>query len=634
VTNYFFPQVIGQDSLLYLKTSYKKLPGFYLRTEGGEKRIKLRNISREDWLSYRNGVVAYTSYSTHPRWSLVDYSDIILLNMATGRETRLTSRKKYFTPDLSPNSEELVATYFTDSLHSELHLLNKQGQVIKRIPAPEQALFIQPRFVDARSIVVGIRWPSATMTLEQVDLQSGTFTTLVPSTRATLGFPFVSDGTVYFVSSLSGNDDLYALRLEDKKLVKLTSGQTGHYFPSVYRDTVTWSAFTANGLEIQQKALSELEAGEVNPMHLQEEMTPFEVAGISSATNILAQPTRSFPERKYSKSTGLFNFHSWRPSYEDPEFSFSLYSDNILNTFSNEIFYRYNENELSHAVGINMAYGGWFPVVTAGYEYAYGRHIPSIRRGFTLDQAEARIGLQVPLSFTAGKTNKLLNVGSSFVTNNARVTGVWKDSFDIPQTNYLFHFITWTQQLPRARQHIFPRLGYSVTLQHRHMLNEEGFQVFGLTNLFLPTPFANHHLVFSGSYQKNDTNNVVFSNRFANARGYDDNYISREWPTRKWRISGNYHFPLVYPDIGFANLVYVLRIRSNLFYDYSRAYSNEKRETVRLRSLGSELYFDTRWWNQLPVSFGFRYSHLVDNELVGLPKGFWEFILPLNLIPQ
>ncbi|HEY1114238.1 MAG TPA: hypothetical protein VGE66_11785, partial [Chitinophagaceae bacterium] len=629
VTNYFFPQVIGQDSMLYLKSSYKKLPAFFLRTAKGEQRIKLRSVSSEDWLSYRNGTIVYTAYSTHPRWSLIDYSDIILLDMETGKETRVTEKQKYFTPDLSPGGSRLVATYFSDSLQNELHLLTRQGRIVKRIPAPQGALFIHPRYMDENTVVAGVRWPNATMSLEMVDLQSGQLTTLLAPSMATVGFPYVGDGIIYFVSSLAGNDDLYALRLKDKQLVRLTTGQTGRYFPSVYKDTLTWSAFTSNGYSIQQKALSEMERGEVNPLHLQEEMAPVPVAGIAAATNILGEGARAFPERVYSKSTGLFNFHSWRPSYEDPEFSFSLYSDNILNTFSNELFYRYNQNELSHTVGFNTAYGGWFPTITGGYEYTYDRHIELPDRTLTLDQSEVRVGYQVPLTFTAGKTYKLLNGGSSLVYNYLKPTGISKDSLDSEGTPYLSHFISWTQQLPRARQHIYPKLGYSTMLQYRHRLDEEGFQAAGSGSIFLPSLFANHSLVLSGGYQATDTNNVVFSNRFANARGYDDYYYSR-----MWRLSGNYHFPLIYPDRGLANLVYFLRVRSNVFYDYSRVFSNDKTKHRDLRSTGAEIYFDTKWWNQLPVTFGFRYSHLLDHELVGRKKGLWEFILPLDLIPQ
>lgn len=629
VTSYLFPQIIGQDSLLYLKTSYKQLPGFYLQTKAGEKRIKLRRISSEDWLSYRNGLVAYTSYSTHPRWSLIDYSDIILLNIATGREEKLTSKQKYFTPDLSPDATRLIATYFSDSLKSELHLLSREGAVVKRIEAPGQSLFIQPRFISDRTAVIVIRWPNATMSLEQVDLANGNRTVLVPPTKATLGFPFVSGGSIYFVSSLSGNDDLYAVQLSDKKLTRLTSGQTGHYFPSVSGSLLTWSAFTSNGYRIEQKALTELEQSEVNPMHVGEEVVPFAVADVHKSTNVLVSPARPFAEKSYSKATGLFNFHSWRPSYVDPEFTFSLYSDNVMNTFSNELFYRYNQNELSHAVGFNTAYGGLFPVLTGGFEYTYGRHVKRPGNTLTLDQSEARVGFQLPLTFTSGKTLKSLNFGSSIVFNTLLPTGSFKDSADNESTTYLSHFLSWAHQLPRARQQIYPKLGYSTVFQYRHRTDEQGSQVIGSGSVFLPTPFANHSLVLSGSYQETDTNNVVFSNRFANSRGYEDYYFSR-----MWRVSANYHFPLVYPDWGFANLVYFLRIRTNLFYDFSRVYSNDKTRSLDLRSTGAEVYFDSRWWNQLPVTFGFRYSYLLDHEVTGSNKGLFEFIIPIDLIPE
>ncbi|RYZ54688.1 MAG: hypothetical protein EOO14_14035, partial [Chitinophagaceae bacterium] len=79
VTDFLFPKIIGQDSVLYLKTAYNKLPAFYLKDKKGEHRIRQRSISSEDWLAYSHGVMAYTAYAVHPRWGLTDYSDIYLL---------------------------------------------------------------------------------------------------------------------------------------------------------------------------------------------------------------------------------------------------------------------------------------------------------------------------------------------------------------------------------------------------------------------------------------------------------------------------------------------------------------------------------------------------------------------------
>jgi hypothetical protein len=168
-------------------------------------------------------------------------------------------------------------------------------------------------------------------------------------------------------------------------------------------------------------------------------------------------------------------------------------------------------------------------------------------------------------------------------------------------------------------------------LQHRHLLSDNGFQFYGNSFLYLPS-IGNHSLVVNGSFQETDTSNVVFSNLFPNSRGYDDYYLSR-----MWKIAGNYHFPIAYPDFGFANIVYLLRLRGNMFYDFTKVYSKSKAKTANLRSVGAEIYFDTKWWNQQPVSFGFRISHLLDNGFsVRDKKGsnWFEFILPVNLIPN
>ena len=50
------------------------------------------------------------------------------------------------------------------------------------------------------------------------------------------------------------------------------------------------------------------------------------------------------------------------------------------------------------------------------------------------------------------------------------------------------------------------------------------------------------------------------------------------------------------------------------------------------RTAGTELFFDTRWWNQQPVTLGIRYCRLLDREFSGpTNRNVWEIILPVNL---
>ena len=176
--------------------------------------------------------------------------------------------------------------------------------------------------------------------------------------------------------------------------------------------------------------------------------------------------------------------------------------------------------------------------------------------------------------------------------------------------------------------------GYGLALNQRTSISAlKGYQFLGSGYMYLPGIARTHHLVLTGAFQQRDTlNPQLYSNRFAFSRGYDELYFSR-----MWKASANYHFPLLLPDWGFGNLLYISRIRANAFYDFTKVYSRDKTATRDFRSTGGEVFFDTRWWNQYPVSFGFRISHLLDDGLInGQAKGstWFEFVLPLNLIPD
>ena len=102
-----------------------------------------------------------------------------------------------------------------------------------------------------------------------------------------------------------------------------------------------------------------------------------------------------------------------------------------------------------------------------------------------------------------------------------------------------------------------------------------------------------------------------------------------------WRLSANYHLPLIYPDWGFGNILYLQRIRLNAFYDYSKVYSKDKTQFRDQRSAGGELFVDTKWWNQYPLSFGFRVSYLMDPDQFDGRKGTrFELVLPVNILPR
>jgi hypothetical protein len=635
VTGYYFPYQAGIDSLVYLKASYRHRPAFYVKDNTGNHKIKTRDISIDEQFSYRNGKIVYSSYENHPRWRWKDYSVIKVLDIKTGAQYKLANKTRYFTPDISADGKMIAAVQVAENGRSELHVMDAvTGKVLSSIHASEINLFTDPKFIDSNNLVTAVRLQDGKMALATAEISTGITMRLTPPSFNVVGYPCYNNGVIWFTASYGGNDDVFALRLKDQKIFKITNGPLGNYYVNAANGKVTWSVFTAEGYQLKQVNEKDITWTEVSVAQKEKLTEKFPVAGPSQLSSVLTGiPERHFGMSKYSKATNLFNFHSWRPYYEDPIFTFSLYGENVLNTFQTELYYLYNQNEKTSSVGFSAVYGGFFPYLNFGTEYTFNREdfYDDIHLRHW-DQLDTRIGFSIPLQKTSGQTFKNFSFGSSYVLRNEFNKGFFKDSVGNTSFSYLQHSISWNQQVQRTVQQYYPRFAYFLAGAYRHAITEyKGWQFNAGGSLFIPGILTNHNIQFSASFQERDTlGNISFGNRFAYSRGYTGLYFSR-----MYKLSANYHMPLVYPDWGFANILYLQRLRTNLFYDYAKVFSRNKKVTVNQQSIGAEFFLDTKWWNQYPLTFGFRVTQLLDHDLYNGFKGtVFELVLPVNILPR
>jgi hypothetical protein len=635
VTNYMFPYSVSEDSLIYLLAANNKRAAFYLKQGDKVKRLRTRNISLDEQYSYRNGKIVYASYERDPRWSWRDYSVITLLDLATNKSKKVTSRSKYFSPDINQEGNRIAAVEMAPDGRSEIHVLDaKNGEVLNRVRSVDVTVFADPKFIAADSLVCTVRLRDGRMALAIVNLSTGSVVRLTPPSFNVVGYPNVGNNMIYFTASYGGNDDIFAIRKGDTTVYRVTNGPLGNYFVNVANGKMTWSTFTAEGYQLQQLAEAALIMRPMEAVSIEQQQIPFPVSRASNIQPIAAGQitSREFATGDYKKSTRLLNFHSWRPYYEDPEFSFSVYGENVLNTLQTEVYYLYNQNENTNAAGFSSTFGGWFPYISIGSQMTFGRKQTVGNRLRQWNQLDSRIGLSVPLQWISGRTFKRLQLGTNYFYRNEFNRGAIKDSIDNQHFSYLQHFISWGQQVEAAVQHIFPRLGYDLSFQYQHAITQfNSMQWNAAMSAYLPGITASHSLVVTGAWQETGIVAVKFSNRFPYSRGYHSRYFSR-----MWRLSGNYHFPIAYPDWGFANILYLQRVRGNLFYDFTKVYDLQKNPLADQRSLGGELYVDTKWWNQHPLTFGLRWSYLLDTDFaLGRKRtGVLEFILPVSIIPR
>jgi len=519
-------------------------------------------------------------------------------------------------------------------MQSALHLVKVQEQETIALPNPNSYTYTYPRFTaGANSVIAAVRNQKGEMTLLETDLSTGAETLLLPFANLPIAYVQVSGDSVLFTAPLEQTDALWLLDRKTGRLSTLARLPNGNYQPHLDTQThsLLWNSWSTDGSMILRKKLN---AAEMQPVTGLQPLT-FLYQPVSSqpASNNLLQDVQQQPGsiRRYQPATRLLNIHSWRPYLEDPDYGITFYSQNILNTLAGEYNYNYNRNESSHEAGADLVWGGWYPQLSVGASQTWNRSV-RLNEDTTLtwNQTTLRAGMSLPLNFTRGTVYNFLTIHGSLNSDQSNFTGLAKQLLNDDRFNYLSTGFSWVLQGQQAKQHIYPRWAQTIRMQYRHTVNgETGNQLFLNAGLYVPGLARNHNLVLFASLQNRDTlQGVRYTNQLSYARGY----TAVNFP-RAVRFSANYHFPILYPEFGVGQIVYFLRVRGNAFYDYTRGRSLRTGRVFPQRSAGMELFFDTRIWNNFPLSVGVRYSRLLDFDLITPSRSAnqFELVLPLDL---
>jgi hypothetical protein len=635
-----YPAYINDSTLVYMKSTYDHLPAFVIKTNGREKKIAVRDFSLDTYFAYHHGKIVYAAYRPDLRWNYRDYSELMLLDVKTGKEQRLTKSTKYFAPDFSPDGKTIVAVKEGVDGKCAIHLLNAaDGKLISIVPNRENLFYTYPKFYGGNKLVSAVRNTSGQMTLALIDLPTGNTKYLLPFSYQPIVFPLVKNDTVYF-SATSGIDDrLFALSIANQKLYELNNynlnGSVGNYEPAIGGDQFAWVGLTAVGYQVNEIKRSDLLWEPVAFDGIPGGLPDFGITALKrdSSTDLLARVKNdTLKVTKYHKSHHLFNFHSLIPNFNDPNYTLSLAGENVLNTMQTNLSFTYNRDEGYKDFGFNAAYGALFPYILGGADYILDRQ--SYYKGGNVYWNETDLygGLELPFNLSSRKNSTYLAAGSELYYTQTAFQPAFRNLFANTTYGYSDNFINFSNSIQQPKQNIYPRLGQSISLDYKTAISGIYANQFLASGYFyFPGIFKNDNLVINLAHQQKNRGEVIdFSNNFPFSRGYQAENLDN-----MNKAGVNYHFPIAYPDAGIANAIYFLRLRGNLFYDDTRAsdyYTNGKPFKGTFRSTGAEVYFYVQIFNQDAITFGFRYSYLIDQDLFGLPgRNRFEVIVPVTL---
>ncbi|RCH55978.1 hypothetical protein DJ568_04295 [Mucilaginibacter hurinus] len=634
-----FPAFIGEDTLVYVKFAYNQVPVFIIKANGYERKLSTRALANDRHFTYRNGKIAYAGYRADERWGFRNYSEIRILDINTSKEQAITRRTKYFSPDISADGKTIATVNVEPSGKRSLHIIDAtNGSLLAALPNPQNLFYTYPKFYGNSYLLSAVRNPAGKMAITQIDIKSGRHEYLTSFTDHPLGYITVQGDTVYFTATEGKDDKLFALSLKDRKLFKIDhpamESGIGVYQPAISASKIAWVSFTAYGNQIQQVDKSAIWSTEISPDIFNTPLPDYHINSLaaSRAANLLSNISDSvFTVLPYSKGYNLFNFHSLIPEISDPNYKFSLRGENVLNTFRSDVFFNYNRNEGYKQLGFDATYGALFPYLSVGADYIFDRRVYSLRNQENVYWNEVNLhgGVQLPLNFTRGKKITGFNFGSDIYFSR----NMYRGAYAVNNRNliYLNNFATFSTRTQQAMQHIYPRWGQSIALNYKSGLNVSANQWLASGTFYFPGISTNDNLIMTAAYQQRGKNDAVgFSNNFPFSRGYTAENLHQ-----LYKVGANYHFPIAYPDAGIGNTAYLLRVRGNAFYEHTRGhdfYANESKFSQNFNSAGLAVFFDTKFFNQQSLSFGIRYSRLLNDDYFGgKGRNRVELVLPVSI---
>ena len=622
ITHYRYPYHRRDGSIICLKSSFKKTDALVQIRDGKEKVLTTIGFHLEKYLSITGGKAVWTEYERDPRRRNKNFSNIVFYDFKTGLKRRLTEKKRYFSPDFSHSEGRIVTVQISPEQKNNLVILNgKNGELLRIIPNKENYFISFPKWAENDTDIVYIGKKDHQLAIFKYNLINRSTVQLSPWTHHTMADLFVKDQVVYFTASFSGLDNIFSVPLDGSSKIKaLTSVKIGAYYPSVSVDqeTLIFSEFTDMGFTLSSLPFSTASSRSATMAITEPDKQSFYPINklLGESADILSEiPERSHTITPYQGFWKGLKLHSWNftPSVSLPTLDIQV--DNILGDLSMNFIGGYNFNEKAPVFVAAASYGKWYPLIT-GFTSLTNRSANYLNSQDSLaiqkyDQFSAGGRLSVPLSWVKGNYQTVFNPYLGYVhrfINNGLFDEQQRANFSLGFLQLGFN----VQNIRRtALQNMGPRWGQTLNVSYQQSLESNSSRKINLgTDWYFPGIGPNHNLKLGLTYQRELLeNDYQFSDAFEYPRGFgallNDAFL---------KVSADYQFPLLYPDLGIWGITYFKRISLNLFFDYGKRKVFFADFTDENNSAGVEIVFDNQFWNELPVSFGIRNSYLLTED--------------------
>jgi len=649
--SFAFPFIYG-DSIYAIRFARDRSLSLVKRTadETDELRMIPYDIisplfHHERGISAGGGYILWREAIPDPRWGYRSYSDLRLYNVESGKTLDLTDNKKFIAAALSADGTTAAAVEYiaakgyslelfsiADMKNSGSYELNDAGHIYDpAIQGNLVALCTQEK--EGNSIII-------------FDTENGKKTRIIDTTHLEhFRSPIFHNEYLFFVSDYTGIDNIYAVNLKNRKRFQVTSVMYGAYFPSISpgNNALLYNEYTLTGYKTVSSSIDP--SAWISFEKLKKPADPYIDAIAAQELGRGGNVPDDLPEQKYVANEYNTLLHGmtipgWIPffNFTNYDFSFNIFTQDVLHTLQAGAGYTYNFNEKTHTAAGTLLYSALYPVLILTGSYGNRTRWISDKKNryngiefITWMEKTASAEINLPLNFSRGIHSTFMDIGARGVLVDIRdidppVYRIYSDMENNGLLKYSSYYFKMQHTVTGALNAILPRHGQIINLSYWHTPFKSDYtaRMFSAdATLYLPSLFSTHGFKFTGTYALNDTDDYVFTQQYLFPRGYES-------VTHEKFISGSvdYLFPIA--DFSFSpaesfeeltgysfflfKLFYFKRLNGGIYFDYGRGTTGDLK--MDYSSAGFELTSVQNLFSNYHLLFeaGIRYSYCFETR--------------------
>lgn len=621
------------ESLYYVKQTLDTHAQLIREKNGRSEVVFELPYSKElQILDIKGHHAVYTEFLPDERYGHKGSSDLVVVDLNTGKKQQITNDQRIYNPRFNDSGTKIVAIEFKADQTWNISEFDLSGKYLKQFQLSEGKV-AEAAFLDDETIVSIINDKAGNKYIATVDLEDRKIgKTLVPASRNLIHSLYVDKNkNIFFEAQYKGYTEIFKLS-PDQILGQCSQSKLGSYAPSSDGETLFLSEEDINGSFVKSVSLANCKSIPLKDIidfnylgdTASDAYNKFPVQRFNDQKTLFTKNAQNYKPQEYSDfDLKLFVPHSWGLTIGRGS-GLGFKSDNFLRTLGFSAFLGQDPEEKVSFTELNFDIRKYYPLIRIQLEDR-NRETQDYLTTSTTEWEEQAVGLAVLVPYIKkyGLQNFVASLsleGSYLDTSNYNINKVSIGD----QSKYFYKSgaglgLTWSEDL-KSRSIIAPWLiSYSADYEDADAPNDStlsSYRILQEVQVNIPA-FGKHDgfmFTFDEQKQKESFSSYRFLPKssaisYALSRGYgyeDVPYFQK--------VTGNYIFPIAYPDKNLGRWYYLKRIYTTLFYDSTRVKTQGINET--LDSYGVEVLFESKLLRFMPLTFGGRVLQNIEEDQI------------------